>query len=91
VSDEYTVPLCRGHHREVHRRGDEAAWWNDIGVDALVSARNLWTQTHPIRSRDNETNITVARSITPATKKLASLERRQRGTTRKTKPNQKTI
>jgi hypothetical protein len=19
VSDEFTVPLCRGHHREVHR------------------------------------------------------------------------
>jgi hypothetical protein len=27
VSDEFTVPLCRGHHREVHRSGDEAAWW----------------------------------------------------------------
>ena len=26
VSDEFTVPLCRGHHREVHRCGDEAAW-----------------------------------------------------------------
>ena len=25
VSDEFTVPLCRGHHREVHRSGDEAA------------------------------------------------------------------
>ena len=27
VSDEFTVPLCRGHHREVHRCGDEAVWW----------------------------------------------------------------
>jgi hypothetical protein len=24
VSDEFTVPLCRGHHRELHRHGDEA-------------------------------------------------------------------
>jgi len=24
VSDEFTVPLCRGHHREIHRSGDEA-------------------------------------------------------------------
>jgi hypothetical protein len=32
VSDEFTVPLCRGHHREVHRYGDEAAWWaHDFG------------------------------------------------------------
>ena len=27
VSDEFTVPLCRGHHREIHRCGDEGAWW----------------------------------------------------------------
>ena len=26
VSDELVVPLCRGHHREVHRSGDEASW-----------------------------------------------------------------
>ena len=25
-SDEFTVPVCRGHHREIHRCGDEAAW-----------------------------------------------------------------
>jgi hypothetical protein len=30
VSDEFTVPLCRGHHRELHRL-DEAAWWNKTG------------------------------------------------------------
>jgi len=33
VSDEFTVPLCRGHHREVHRCGDEAVWWKTIGID----------------------------------------------------------
>jgi hypothetical protein len=33
VSDEFTVPLCRGHHREVHRSGDEAAWWTKAGVN----------------------------------------------------------
>ena len=27
VSDEFVVPLCRIHHREVHRAGDERAWW----------------------------------------------------------------
>src|SRR5215472_7000489 len=31
VSDEFTVPLCRGHHRELHRCGDEAAWWKRRG------------------------------------------------------------
>jgi hypothetical protein len=25
VSDEYTVPVCRVHHRDLHRYGDEAS------------------------------------------------------------------
>src|SRR5204863_1873787 len=29
VSDEFTVPVCRIHHRELHRSGDEAAWWQN--------------------------------------------------------------
>jgi len=48
VSDEFTVPLCRGHHREVHRAGDEAAWWTKIGIDPTVRARALWLETHPL-------------------------------------------
>jgi hypothetical protein len=47
VSDEFTVPLCRGHHREVHRAGDEAAWWDKAGIDPIVTARTLWLETHP--------------------------------------------
>ena len=46
VSDEFVVPLCRGHHREVHRCGDEAAWWNKAGVNPMVAARTLWVETH---------------------------------------------
>jgi hypothetical protein len=41
VSNEFTVPLCRGHHREVHRCGDEAAWWSKAGVDPTITARSL--------------------------------------------------
>jgi hypothetical protein len=47
VSDEFTVPLCRGHHREAHHCGDEGAWWNKAGIDPTVSARALWLKTHP--------------------------------------------
>jgi hypothetical protein len=36
VSDELTVPLCRGHHREVHRCGDEPAWWRRAGLTQPV-------------------------------------------------------
>jgi hypothetical protein len=50
VSDEFTVPLCRGHHREVHRFGDEAAWWAKTGIDPGIAARTLWLDTRPISS-----------------------------------------
>jgi hypothetical protein len=50
VSDEFTVPLCRGHHREVHRHGDEAAWWTRTGIDPTATARVLWLKTHPLPS-----------------------------------------
>jgi hypothetical protein len=48
VSDEFTVPLCRGHHREAHRSGDEAAWWGYVGIDPTVAARALWLESHPL-------------------------------------------
>jgi hypothetical protein len=48
VSDEFTVPLCRGHHREVHRYGDEENWWKKTGIDPSTAARALWLKTHPL-------------------------------------------
>ena len=47
VSDEFIVPLCRGHHREVHRCSDETVWWRDRGIDALGVARVLWLEFRP--------------------------------------------
>jgi hypothetical protein len=45
VSDEFTVPLCRGHHREAHRARNERAWWKQTGLDPMKIARFLWKQT----------------------------------------------
>jgi hypothetical protein len=45
VSDEFTVPLCRLHHRELHRFGDERVWWNKLKMDPMLIALRLW-QTH---------------------------------------------
>jgi hypothetical protein len=45
VSDEYAVPLCRSHHRALHRHGDEPAWWEASKVDPVVVARELWQRT----------------------------------------------
>jgi hypothetical protein len=42
VSDEYTVPLCRTHHREAHRSELESAWWQARGIAPLAVAEALW-------------------------------------------------
>jgi hypothetical protein len=45
VSDEFTVPLCRGHHRQLHQAGDEVAWWDNLYINALEIAKELWKQS----------------------------------------------
>jgi DNA recombination protein Rad52 len=46
VSDEFTVPLCRGHHRQLHQAGNEVTWWENLHIDALGVAKDLWRKTH---------------------------------------------
>ena len=47
VSDEFTVPLCRVHHKQLHQAGNEVAWWHKIKIDALRIAGQFWEETHP--------------------------------------------
>lgn len=42
VSDEFTVPVCRAHHRELHRHGNEQGWWQKLHIDPLPIALQLW-------------------------------------------------
>lgn len=51
VSDEFTVPLCRAHHRELHRSGNEAAWWHNMGIEPLDMARLIWEESETRRAR----------------------------------------
>jgi hypothetical protein len=48
VSDEFTVPLCRIHHRDVHSHGDEVAWWERRAIDPLATSRALWVSTRRV-------------------------------------------
>ncbi|MBR1190361.1 ERF family protein [Bradyrhizobium sp. AUGA SZCCT0160] len=48
VSDEFTVPLCRAHHRELHRASKERDWWVTAGLEPVGLARELWLETHPL-------------------------------------------
>jgi Rad52/22 family double-strand break repair protein len=47
VSDEFTVPLCRTHHRSLHQTGNELTWWEKARIEPLPIARKLWETSHP--------------------------------------------
>ena len=53
VSDRFTVPICRLHHRELHRRGNERVWWKCQGIDPLGVAASLWDKTHAVMPAAN--------------------------------------
>src|SRR6266508_1966352 len=54
VSDEFAVPLCRGHHRAAHRSRDERAWWRQAGIDPIKVARRLWKATRGMGQRRSQ-------------------------------------
>ena len=62
VSDEFTVPLCRAHHHELHRQGNERAWWGDLQISPLPIAQELWAAS-PVH---DQTNAGVASAALPA-------------------------
>src|SRR6202790_2671230 len=49
VSDEFTVPLCRTHHRDNHSSGDEVAWGGRRAIDPIATSRLLWISTRRIQ------------------------------------------
>jgi hypothetical protein len=54
VSDEYAIPLCRSHHRALHRAGDEARWWSAAGIEPIKVARKLWRRTRLLGAQRTE-------------------------------------
>jgi len=57
VSDEYTVPVCRVHHRDLHGYGDEASWWAGVGIDPLPIALELWRGARSAESSQNARSV----------------------------------
>jgi hypothetical protein len=89
ASDEFTVPLCRAHHREVHRIGDEAVWWKKAAIDPNMTARALWLTTHPLPANRGQLASERARDVVAVENPKAARAHRvgvRRGTNYKTKP-----
>jgi len=53
VSDEFTVPLCRDHHQQLHQTGNEVAWWHDLDIKPLEIAKDLWNKSHVTPAIEN--------------------------------------
>jgi len=69
VSDEYTVPLCNGHHDALHKTGDERAWWARHGIiDPLKFASRLWAAS---RSGEREDFDEASHSEVPPAQAVA--------------------
>jgi hypothetical protein len=66
VSDEFTVPLCRLHHRELHRSRNEPLWWKTARIDPIPIARALWDATRPKAAPQPAGNEAPAPSVLPA-------------------------
>jgi hypothetical protein len=32
---QFTIPLCRSHHRQLHQAGNEVAWWENLNINAI--------------------------------------------------------
>jgi hypothetical protein len=61
VSDRFTVPICRLHHRELHRRGNERIWWLRQEIDPLAVAARLWATTHAVEGAEENTGEELTR------------------------------
>jgi hypothetical protein len=70
VSDEYTVPVCRLHHRDLHSYGDEASWWAGVGIDPLPIALELWRRSRLTYSLDASGSEPLSDAIPPPAAKV---------------------
>ena len=64
VSDEFTLPLCATHHDQLHKTGDERAWWARNGIiEPLKFAARLWTASHQHGARENGVSEEVSHDV----------------------------
>ncbi len=50
--DDYTVPLCRKHHDELHSYGDEAVYFSLQGIDPVIILSQIKGESSDVQSED---------------------------------------
>jgi hypothetical protein len=48
AGNDWTVPVCRAHHRALHAAGAEEKWWQGQGIDPLSAAEALWRASRDV-------------------------------------------
>jgi hypothetical protein len=69
VSDEFTVPLCCPHHQDLHRCGNEKAWWANMQIAPMDIAKQLWEAS---QMHSNDAAIPANASYEPRNEILAT-------------------
>jgi len=44
TGDQFAVPLCEEHHRQLHADGNENRWWALQGIDPLEWVNEKWKE-----------------------------------------------
>jgi hypothetical protein len=72
VSDEFTVPLCRTHHRALHRSGNERAWWASVAIEPMAIAGTLWAASRRSAARRRKSTPPMGDVVAPSPTRLPS-------------------
>jgi hypothetical protein len=62
TSDEYAVPLCALHHRDLHNHGNEMGWWQLKNIDPLPIALKLWEESRTAQAKSADPQATQPKS-----------------------------
>jgi hypothetical protein len=74
VSDEFTVPLCRGHHGQLHQAGNELNWWKGFNLEPLVAAEAIWQKSMAVKVSQQSDDMTkYDNSLPPKADSLVAL------------------
>jgi len=58
LASEFTVPLCRTHHQDLHRHGNEKAWWRTCRSRPCLLVNNCGRLARPAAKKRPRCSLT---------------------------------